>query len=222
MVLIFNSCKEKDNTDFPAIDYSYFPVDTGKWAVYQVEEITIDSAISLYDTVRYQIKEVYESYFPDNENRRTVRIERFIREEAGDPWEMKDVWAANLIPSSAQIVEENYRYMKIAFPANINETWNGNLYNIFDPETYEITSIDEPYSINGLNFDSVLTVTQLLDSTLIYKYHKEEKYAKNIGLISKIDLNIESQNIAYPWVPVEDRPTQATIYRQKIIDYGWE
>lgn len=221
LVIILSSCKNDNDSNGPVIDYGYYPIDTGRFVVYDVQEIVIDSAAGVYDTTNYQIKEVFESHFIDIENRLAVRIERYKRKDSLFGWEIKDVWYANRLTGSVQVVEENIRFVKIIFPVTLSETWDGNNYNTESTEEYEITGIDESWSINQLDFDSVLTVTQLLDSTLIYKYHKEEKYAKNIGLIYKIDLDINSQNLTYPWVLVEDRPTKATMYRQKIIDYGW-
>ncbi len=54
------SCKDDVDNIVP-IDYSYFPIDTGRWITYDVEEITIDKPSELYDTVRYQLKEVIQS-----------------------------------------------------------------------------------------------------------------------------------------------------------------
>lgn len=220
--LLFSCKKESQEPVVNKIDYSYFPLDTGKYILYEVSEIEIDSALNYYDTVRYQIKSVFESYFTDAEGNKAVRIERYKRNNPSQNWTIADVWQANIANNSAQKVEENIRYVKMVFPVSLNKEWNGNAFNTMDEETYSISNLNQAYSVNGLEFDSVMTITQFYDSTLLYKYYKSEKYAKNVGMIYKIDMNIESQNITFPNVPVENRITSGTIYIQKILEYGIE
>ncbi|MBN2683535.1 MAG: hypothetical protein JXR58_13655 [Bacteroidales bacterium] len=222
IIILFFSCKKEESVPIPEIDYSYLPLDTGVYFVYQIEEIEIDSALSYYDTVRYQLKTVFESYYSDAEGNNAIRVERYKRNSSLQNWSVSDVWSANYKNGTVQFVEENMRFVKMVYPSSINKTWDGNAYNIYDKEMYTITSIDAPAIINSLAFDSVLTVTQLYDTTLLYKYFKVEKYAKNIGLIYKIDMNVESQNITFPNVPVENRITSGTIFTQKLIEYGYE
>lgn len=222
-ILLLISCKkENDNTVITNIDYGYFPLDTGKYFVYQVEEIEIDSALNYYDTTRYQLKIVYESFFADAEGNLALRVERYKRTSAGLNWSIADVWYANRTIGSVQFVEENMRFVKMVFPTELFKSWDGNAYNTLDGETYSISDINQPWSINSNAFDSVITITQLYDTTLLYKYYKVEKYAKNIGLIYKRDMNVESQNITFPNVLVENRITSGTIFTQKLIDYGTE
>ncbi|NOZ47861.1 MAG: hypothetical protein GXO79_13945 [Chlorobi bacterium] len=221
LIIVFSCVKETSTPDLQ-IDYSYFPVDTGYWYEYNVTNITIDVATSKFDTVNYKLKEVFESKFTDNEGNESIRIERYIKENGSTKWEIKDVWYATLLQNSVQKVEENIRYVKLIFPVKLNISWNGNAYNIYSNDNlpeYEITSLDEPETINNLLFDSVLTVTQADNLSLIDKLYKTEKYAKNIGLVEKTEIDVYSK-FTDNSVDIMDRITLGTIYKQEIIQYG--
>jgi len=215
--IVLPSCNEDEITP-KATDYSYFPFKVGNWIEYSITDINIDKASNVYDTLRYSIKEISDSLFLDNINQPTMRIERYIKYNQQDQWEIKDVWYANLLKESAQKVEENIRLIKLVFPATLNQKWNGNAYNTNETEEYKITSIDKQETINNISFESVLTVTQKSDESLIHKYYKVEKFAKNIGLVYKKDVNINSQTLN--GLPIEQRIDMGSVYIQQVTQTG--
>jgi len=68
-------------------------------------------------------------------------------------------------------------------------------------------------------FDSVLTVTQEADSSLIHKDYRIEQFARDTGLIYKEITTINSQEIE-PGVPLEERITTGSIFRQTFVKRG--
>jgi len=221
LFVVFSGCNKDEDNNIHVIDYGYFPADTGHWVTYYIEEINIDADVDVYDTSRYYIKEVIESEFIDNENRPALRIERYTRENDTMSWEIKDIWYANLLTASAQKVEENIRYVKLTFPVVLYNAWDGNAYNTYSAQEYQITNLDSAETINDIYLDSVLTVLQRDDESLIEKYYAVEKYAKNIGLVYKNEINIEYA-IPDPGIPIEDRISVGTLYTQTITGYGPE
>lgn len=219
-LLVLLSCK-KDKISDARIDYSYFPLDTTSWIIYKVKEISIDSLVNKYDTSEYYVKEIISGKYQNSTGDEMYRIERYTRTNDSSAWVIKDVWNAELTPKAAYKTEENIRYIKLVFPANYGYKWDGNAYNNLDPQQYEITDIDIPDSLNSLSFDSVLTVTQDCDSSLLHKDYTYEKFAKHIGLIERYLINVTSDISFYGTsLPIEQRITTATIYHQKIIDYS--
>ncbi|MCK4661438.1 MAG: hypothetical protein KAT68_01125 [Bacteroidales bacterium] len=220
---MFFSCnKDETPTTETNIDYGYFPYQTGDWITYDVVEINIDRDSEVFDTIYYQVKELIESTFIDDAGDETFRIEIYKRTDSTYNWDISDVWYANLYTNAAHKIEENIRYVKIIFPAKLELKWNGNAYNTLDTLNryqYEITKIDEHEIINEFEFDSVLTVTQKYDSSLVQKILYAEKYAKNTGLIYKEEVDINSQIIDIN-VPIEERISKGTIKRMKISGYG--
>jgi hypothetical protein len=105
----------------------------------------------------------------------------------------------------------------------VGKHWDGNAYNRTDTlklYTYKIISLDEPFQLNHLNFDSVIYISQKTESTAISKLDFYERYAKHIGLVQKQEINIHSENLDDISVPIEKRVTQGYFFYQNLIGYG--
>lgn len=192
------SCKkEKD----PPLDmgYNYFPDQIGKYVVYDVDSVYYSGIPTVTDSFKFQIKEKIQSTYLDNQNRTTLRLERYIRyydsllPYSALPWVLRDVWAENRTATTAEKVEENVRYIKLAFAINLDKTWDGNAQNTLGGQTYSYQFVNLPRTIGGTAFDSVLQVNQLIYEDIISKDYNIEKYAKRTGLVFKQVINIESQ-----------------------------
>ena len=218
LLLGFFSCK-KDKEVEPTVDlgYNYYPDEVGRYVIYEVDSIYQDDPLLWRDTTRYILKEVIASTFVDNSGRTTLRLERFYKMYVDTipydsiAWVGPRVWYANRTSSTLERVEENNRYLRLVFPAKEGEIWNGNVYNTLGEKEYEITSTDQPETINGLAFDSVVTVKQFEQINFIERRYEEEKFARNVGLIYKV------RDSLY------DGGTNDTVgytFRQKIISYG--
>ena len=113
VLLGFYSCK-KDAPSKVEVGYNYYPNKVGSWIIYDVDSIVWDDFNApniAIDTFTYQIKEVNESFFLDNEGRETTRIERYKRTNSTMPWIIKDVWYGNRTASKVERVEENIKYI---------------------------------------------------------------------------------------------------------------
>jgi hypothetical protein len=218
ILVTFISCK-KENSVIKNVDYSYFPLDTNSWIIYNIESINIDQPSGINDTLNYKIKEVVESAFIDEEGRTNYRLERYLKLNNSSAWVLTDVWSTLINGKFAIKNEENIPYVKLVFPAKLNSRWNGNSLNTLDEQEYEYTAIDENEIIDSLSFDSTVTVTQMDELNLIEKKYQVEKYAKNIGLIYKETTDIYSDKIL-PSVPIEQRVKTGTIFKMKIIAHG--
>lgn len=194
VLMLVISCKKEKTLKSVYMGYEYFPFDTAIYSIYQVVEITWDDFYqpSKIDTQIYQIKELNESFFYDLENRKTIRIERYKRLSDTNSWVLKDVWTANLLNTQAERNEENIRYVKLLFPFDIYTSWNGNAFNNLGDNQYEYKNIYQPYNLNNLTIDSTITVIQQDELSLINRNYAEEVYARNIGLIYRKHIEIET------------------------------
>jgi hypothetical protein len=194
------SCKKDPGVPFD-MGYNYFPDQVGKYVVYNVDSIYYNSfySPSRKDTFKFQIKEKIESIFTDNEGRPAMRLERYVKYyDKNVPysemeWQLRDVWMQNRTVKNAEKIEENVRYLKLIFPLNKDVTWNGNAYNTEPEERYKYNFIDLPRTIGNIHFDSVLQVDQHNETNLIISKIYEEKYARNVGMIYKRVVNVDSQ-----------------------------
>jgi hypothetical protein len=95
----------------------------------------------------------------------------------------------------------------------LNIYWNGNAFNNLGYQEYSIESLNIPFQLNNVIFDSSLTVIQNYKSNLLEFENSKEIYATGIGLIYKEDVQVEinSGNLS--------DITQGYEYYQEIINY---
>jgi hypothetical protein len=231
---IFSCKKEKQQ----AVDmgYSYFPDRVGNYVVYDVDSFYYNDFSDHIDTFKFQLKEKIESVFPDNQNRPTLRLERYVRfydklkPYPTIPWKLRNVWKANVTATTAEKVEENLRITKLIFPVSSTSSWNGNMQNTDPPLSYSYLFTDLPKTIGAFAFDSVLQVNQQDETNLISKKYYIERYVRHIGLAYKHVIDVQSQPDGVPdsllpvWIatPIMQRVDAGIQYIMTINSYGHE
>ncbi len=242
VVSLFFSCKKEKDVVID-IGYNYFPDQVGRFVVYDVDSTYYDD--SNIDVIthtapkyvyKFQIKEKIESIFNDNLNRPTIRLERYVKYyNSAIPynqmtWTLRNVWTENKTKTTAEKVEENIRFVKLAFPVNSSQNWNGNAQNTNAALNYSYSSIDVPLTLGLLAFDSTLQVNQQDETTLIDKKLSIEKYARKAGLIYKQIIDVGSQPTGLTGqsltdflnLPVMQRVTIGNQYTMTVSYYGTE
>lgn len=224
-ILFFTIACEKVSTEQQTleIDGAYFPLTQGLWREYEVSFIEVDAPSQFYDTSHYYLREVYNGFFIGINGDTLTTIQRFVRDSLHHKWSTESVWYAQLTDKRAIQVEENIRFLKLVFPLELDKEWYGDAYNRLDTINefnYRVASINTPETINNMAFDSVLTIMQKDKSTLIDKIQYYEKYARNIGVVERVQKVIYSEDLVDPSIPIERRVTRGTLYEQKITGYG--
>jgi hypothetical protein len=184
MLIGVSSCQESicDCVTPPQTGASFFYPVIGTSIVYDVQE----TQYTLTETPKvknYQLKEVNASFFQDLDNKEALRIERYRRENDTQKWVIDSVFTAKKEIDKALKTENNVTYVKLVFPIKEGVQWNGNLYNSFANDSYEMKKVNQPFQTNGQNFAKTLSVIQQNDSTLVDLKRKMEVYAEGIGLI---------------------------------------
>jgi hypothetical protein len=183
-VLFAGSCK-KTTVVVVDLGYDYFPVEIGRYVVYDVDSIFIDEPVDIADTFYYQIKEVIAGEYIDNQGDLAQRIERFRRTSDTLPWVIKDVWASNRLPQSGQRVEENVRIIRMIFPVKDGMFWDANALNIEQERPLTYAEYNVPRVINGMAFDKTTMVVTTLEPNFVDTIIDTEIRAKNVGLVFK-------------------------------------
>jgi len=221
--IILVSCK-KDSPVTTDFGYNYFPTDVKRYIIYDVDSIVHNDFTSTIDTFKYQVKEYIASTFIDNSGRNTLRIERYKKyyndtiPYSSMPWTLTNVWSANRTNTTAEKVEENERYIKLAFPVEKGETWNGNSFNTLGEEDYTYNDVNTKRTIGNISSDSTLLVIQQNVENLIEKQYYTEIYAKNIGMVYKQIIDVQSNNITA--APIMSRITSGIEFSMTINSYG--
>ncbi|HTF04235.1 MAG TPA: hypothetical protein VK826_09415 [Bacteroidia bacterium] len=220
---VFTGCRDDEaETD---IGYGYFPTQVGHWVVYEVDSTVYDDFEGDTDVYRYQIKELLESSFTDNEGRPAIRVERYKRwydpnlSYDSIPWYLSRVWAFTRTTNSAEKLEENERFIRLSFPVTHGRAWDGNAFNTIGRWTYTFRAADESYTINSIACDSTALVEQKKEINGLTHRVYTERYAKNIGMIEKNVIDVSDDNIG-PVGTVPTRIHSGVIYNIRMVDYG--
>tara|TARA_Y100000385_G_C13076896_1_gene631858 strand:+ start:1395 stop:2066 length:672 start_codon:yes stop_codon:yes gene_type:complete len=210
LIIITSSCKPivYEETNYL---YNYFPLKLNQEKEFLVTNIVHNSFGK--DTSSYFLKEIITEYNINSEGDTVYTVERYWKLDATLNYEIKDVWTSKINLSAGYLNEENITYTKLIFPLSLNIFWNGNAFNNLDYQEYSVETLNTPFQLNNLNFDSSLIVVQNYKSNLLEYESSKEVYATEIGLIYKEDIavDINSGN------PTEI--TQGYEYYQEIINF---
>lgn len=209
-----SACK-KDEPAEGDLGHDYFPVHIGHWVEYHVDSLRIHLENNAGDTnhYSYDLREELVEELTDNEGRSVQRIIRYTRDPNGT-WLPKDVWWQAREQVWGERTEENMRRVKLYFPPRTQTKWNTNARNTGSGFEIGYTAVDQPYSVNGLNFASTVTVEGTYPPDNFYTRNYTERWAKGVGLIEHEVDSIESQ-------PFIQTPTYDRFYvRYAITAYG--
>jgi hypothetical protein len=190
------SCK-KNEKNTPNMDKheSYFGLIAGRFVTYNVREIFHDETADIqHDTLEYQLKTVIGDTMIDNSGRTVRKFFRYKRENTNQNWFLTDVWITLIDGNYAELIEENQRVIKMLLPVSPKTYWNANVFNVSPTLDCFYDQIHKSLSINGLEFDSTVTIEQENERNLIEFKRKYEVYGNRIGLISKYFKDLKISN----------------------------
>jgi hypothetical protein len=206
LTLLFGtSCKKDEPMQILDLGYGYFPTDTGRWVEYEVDSTWYDELNGVNGHVNYRLREVIAENFTDPEGRPAQRVKRYVQDSLG-VWNTRDVWWQTRDNYAAEKTEENLRRLKMSFPVSLGRYWDVNIYNpdaneVYPNEPQEIEvgyhDIGDPWSVNGMSFDSTVTVDSDYPNNLVDTLIWQERYAKHVGMIEKFYQRSKT-DIQYP------------------------
>lgn len=188
--LTFQACKENNvEIDFR---YGYFGLEEGKYVDYQVTEIYHDDPVNIHDTIEYELRAYIGDTVIDNEGRIAHKYFRAIKNEETGQFEIKDVWTAIIDNYKAELIEENQRVIKLVFAPTDDKVWNRNTFNMFEQKDCYYDYLNQPVSLNGINYPTTLRV-EIENSINLIEYKRNfETYAEGIGMINLYKKDFES------------------------------
>lgn len=227
------SCNEKLAEVSSPLTADFYPMQTGKYIIYNVDSIIYNETIA-DDSTHWQIREQIMDTFYDLDSILNFRIERSRRADALSAWQVLDVWSVRNKNGNIERDENDLRFVKLAEPVVVNSNWDGTAYlgNLFDLPYYRecdrldflenweytYTTTDSSATINGLQFDSIVTVKQQGADNLIEQNYAIELYARGVGLIKKEFFHYTSQNTNdIPW---EEKAECGYKYTMEIVEYN--
>ena len=246
IALILNACGKRetfDSTTDTSAQHDYFPLESGKYVVYQVDSIIFDFSGGgiVRDSSRTLVKEQIGDTLRDQTGQLLYTVERYERPDQSVPWSLKKIGTAGRTETQAFRTEDNLRFLKMVFPMDRRSEWDGNVWiddsreieiageriRPFSNWYYEVDSIDVPAVVNGFAFDSTLLITEADDNNIIERRLSRVRYAKHVGLVWREQWILDSQycNQVPPPVDCETRPWELKaekgyILRQTLIEHN--
>lgn len=233
VILLVLSCSKDDEPATVDLGYDYQPLEIGYWLEYQVDSIFFNDFNDppTRDTFAFELREYFESTFLDLNGDTNIRVEQSVRSEQGTSWVIRHIASYKRTSINLQKVEYDLRYVKFAFPPSQGKNWEGHIFiNVIDQPVleyldrtrynwnYTFSAVNQPLTISAFNFDSTATITQIDEENLFEKKFSEEIYAKNVGLVSKEMIILETQ--APPSsVPFVDRAEKGFIVKYTLTDF---
>ncbi|MEM9850041.1 MAG: hypothetical protein AAF847_19275 [Bacteroidota bacterium] len=235
--LLLFACQEET---LPAAElnagYDYYPLEVGKYITYQVDSILYDPTDGriVRDTSSVQMRESITKSFPNESGVMLYEIERAERQNEQEAWEVKDVYSTYRTDFQAVRTEENLRFLKMVFPLNRGNNWEGIDFDkdiiveiageeveIFKNWESVVTKVNEPLSIGNFSFEETTTVELARDTNSIELRSAFEQYAKGIGLVYREISVLNTQQIGVDEsVRWETKAEQGFLLYQRIIDFN--
>jgi hypothetical protein len=217
-----------DNGDFDPLqkDYNYFPLQKGLYHVFDVQEIRY--ALSVAETLNYQLKTVVVDSFPNNEGTFTYVIHRSKRTEPSDEWAPDETWSARIDRKEAIVTEGNVSFVVLNFPVGKGTKWDGNAYNtLINPSTgdgvdlYEITETGSQFETGNETYSDYIQVTQEDNQEfIVFQDKRIEIYGRNRGLLYKEITQLKYCNDEDRNCVGQQLVDEGLIYKQSLIEYG--
>jgi hypothetical protein len=210
LVVTITSCKK--TISYPAIpltDY-FITLQVGKYVTYRMDSLNFYYYGQLDTTTSYLAKDSVEGTTVDGSGQTAWLVTRYLSDTSGDSWRPNETYMVSPSTQTINMTENNLRFIKLAFPMDLNSTWTGNTYLPYAPYqdffqysdysnlslggwNYTYMQVNQPFTVtNGTKYDSATTVLQIADSTNVpivdpnsfaSATYWSETYAKHIGLI---------------------------------------
>ena len=234
VIWAFSCSEETIIADGTISGQEYFPLEVGRTWIYASDSIVFDESMARIDTLSGFLREIISEQLEDG----SYVIERSFKREFNQAWQVTDVWNARMEDTYVVRVEENIPFIRLVFPPNMNTSWNGNA--LFDNSIeivvageplepyynweYKIVENEELISLDTLNFENVITVSEVdLDDEFLERRFSEAKYAPDVGLIQRkmeiLDCDGSGRQDCPEGIPWSERANRGFIFTQSLIAY---
>lgn len=198
-IFLLASCTPETDELKIAPGYNYFPLAVGQAWEYEVDSIVLRPEVGgiHYDSLHFYTREVLVDTFRDGGGLRWFRAERYERAHDSLPWQYRATFALSRNDQQAFRREDNLDFIKLVFPPRPDDDWNGNarfdplrlisvggeFIALFKGWSYRYEQVHSPANINGIAYDSTLSVVAADYENLIERRYAAETYAAGIGLV---------------------------------------
>ena len=205
------SCS-KETADPVDMGFDYFPLEQGRWIIYDVRSIVWDDNDQSVDTTYYQLKTEIDTTFYDNLGRLSYRWNQYMKSDTSTRWYYTHTFALTRTPERLESVEGNNRFVRLAFPVQTSISWDVNAFNTQEPLNASYIDVGFSKNINGKDFGDCAQALLEDNTSLVNEYYREEIYGRGVGMLEKVDKHIDKE--------LTGEITKGYFVRYQIVSYG--
>ncbi|BDS09980.1 hypothetical protein [Aureispira anguillae] len=201
ILVFFFACERVIDTLNP-ITFEYYPVEEGKYKIYQIDSIVYDEYNCTVQTNSYQIKEITGPKGTDGEGDVFHSIQRYYRKDSTEAWALQHIWTEKIEDNQLQRVEDNQRMIKMVFPVQEDRHWDGIVYirrdtlvpirggaiDMFkDWDDFVCQDVGKTFidTLANIVYPDAVKIMQVDKTNNIERRFSVEVYAKHIGMVYK-------------------------------------
>lgn len=199
-VTMFSCKKPDDRPAAPQAEQEYYPLEPGKWVMYEVDSTIWDDTFCVERTYHYQVMHRVADTFTDAQGRPSYRVEMYIRKKAEDDWAAQSVFYVTNTKVTLEMVYDQLRYIKMVFPIHEGETWKGNnyiltkdpIYAFYDDWNYMYKNVQHSFNTGYKVFGNTVTVEHIDEAVGDVEVYPEEMasrtssrevFASGVGMV---------------------------------------
>ena len=185
--LLLWACEEVESPSPVASGTGFYPLEIGNYWIYEVQEIQIKAIET--DSLNYQLRERITDSLVSDLGVVTYLINRDVRNSPEELWSLDSVWTVRNTGNSLVVTENNIPLIKLIFPVEAGQSWNGNAFNNLGNVSFtssDVTSEELPLGYDSLeSIGFIRTTLSDLESPITGTDVRFEIYGNGIGLIEK-------------------------------------
>ncbi len=167
--IAYTSCKKADEVPAVKESDSYFPLEIGKYVIYNVDSTIWDDTNCVKIVRRYQMMYTVADTFTDNKGRASKRMEVRIRKKVEDGWMLQSTMYVTNTGQELEISHSGQTFINMVYPVQENRSWKGNAYidtrdadyAFYNDWTYRYVNVDQDFNDGPVTYTHTATVMQI-------------------------------------------------------------
>jgi hypothetical protein len=176
------ACEPSPDVQLTQRGGEYFPLEVGSFSIYDVDSTSI--RFNVETSYSFQVRMVVSASYENSAGGTSYVLRREKRDDPSQAWKAAGTWSAWKDDRNAVLAEGNVRYIRLQFPINAGNEWNGNAMNSMGGDDFCDDALCDRYSVSEVDPDVV--VVQSDETDVLVKYDvRSETYRKDVGLVDK-------------------------------------
>lgn len=153
------ACKKADKKPVVDATNEYYPLQIGKYVIYNVDSTLWDDTLCVVQVRHHQMRYTVADTFTDAQGRLSYRVDIHMRHQTEDEWEPHSVFYVTGTSTTLETIHSGLHFINLQFPIANGTSWKGNAYvNTTDPDLTYFNNWDYTYSNVGGSFNNGLVV----------------------------------------------------------------